>query len=79
MVVGMAIAGSAFLAAGFIQLAVENAARNLQPGESKLVIINSLPQGVQFNVEGENNTIFYNLDSLEVQYTYMYDRRLYLL
>ena len=68
MVVGMALAGTAFIAAGFIQLAVQNAALNLKPGESKLVIVNGLPQDVQFNVtdNDNNNTFFYNLTQGEV-------------
>ena len=58
MVVGMFIAGLAFVVAGFVQLAVQDTEVNLRADESKAVFVNTLPGEVQFNITGMENTSF---------------------
>ncbi len=71
MVVGMAIAGLAFIVAGFVQISVQNAALNLKAGESKLVLVNTSPQDMQLSLtsmEGNDSVLYsYNLMQGEVR------------
>ncbi len=71
MVVGMAIAGLAFIVAGVVQISVQNAAINLKAGESKLVLVNTSPQDMQLSLtsmEGNDSVLYsYNLTQGEVR------------
>ena len=72
MVVGMFIAGLAFVVAGFVQLAVQNAQVNLKAYESKAVFVNTLPSEVQFNITGMENTSFFLAQGEVRGYLYRY-------
>ena len=54
MVVGMLLAGLAFVVAGFVQLKLQSAQETLKPGESKLMVYNSAPFAVDYRLEGVN-------------------------
>ncbi|XP_064389399.1 solute carrier family 15 member 2-like isoform X2 [Halichondria panicea] len=73
MVVGMAIAGLAFIVAGVVQISVQNAAINLKAGESKLVLVNTSPQDMQLSLtsmEGNDSVLYsYNLTQGESRVT----------
>jgi dipeptide/tripeptide permease len=54
MVVGMFIAGLAFMVAGFVQISVQKADTSLSSGDAKVVVINSSPDTLYMNISGES-------------------------
>lgn len=54
MVVGMILAGLAFIVAGIIQLKLQSIQGVLQEGESKLVIYNHASQLVEYRINNLN-------------------------
>lgn len=65
----MAIAGLAFIVAGFVQVAVEKAAINLGDEQSKLVLANTSPQDLNLTLSSMdgNDTLHYNLTQGQVR------------
>ena len=57
MVVGMAIAGLAFVVAGFVELKIEADADLLKPGQSKVVITNTIQGPITVTSPDFNGTI----------------------
>ena len=63
MVVGMLLAGLAFVLAGLVELKIQSVQETLMEGESKLIVFNSLPNPVSYRVMGldssfnENGTL----------------------
>lgn len=65
MVVGMILAGLAFVVAGFVQLKLQGAQELLKSGESKLVIYNNAPFAIDYSLVGidgfnDNRTLNYS-------------------
>ena len=74
MVVGMILAGLAFVVAGFVQLKVQSSEETLKPGQSKLVVYNTAPFVVDYQLEGsdgftDNRTMNYSDVSLDIYHT----------
>ena len=71
MIVGMVLAGLAFVVAGFVQFKVQAAQDTLNSDESKLVLFNSAPFPIEYHfsfdeTEASNQT----LDNGEVSFFY---------
>lgn len=61
MVVGMFLAGLAFMVAGFVQLTVQNSQTHLTSGQAKGVFTNTLPLPLQLQLQRQydgNNSVF---------------------
>lgn len=61
MVVGMFLAGLAFMVAGFVQLTVQNSQTHLTSGQAKGVFTNTLPFPLQLQLQRQydgNNSVF---------------------
>lgn len=54
MVVGMVLAGLAFVVAGFVQLKLQSSQLALSSGESKLIIYNNALPSLSYHIEGSN-------------------------
>lgn len=52
MVIGMLLAGSSFVVAGFVQLKVQASEQFLKGGESKLILYNGAYPSFSYNIEG---------------------------
>ena len=57
MVVGMAIAGLAFVVAGFVELKIQANADLLKPGQSKVIITNTIQCSITVTSPDFNGTI----------------------
>lgn len=60
MVVGMVLAGLAFVVAGFVQLKLQSSLQALNAGESRLSIYNNALPSVSYHIEGFEATILNN-------------------
>ena len=58
MVVGMLLAGLAFMVAGFVDLRVQSVQNSLNEGESRLILYNNLPGDVSYQLEDEMDSNF---------------------
>lgn len=73
MVIGMLLAGLAFVVAGFVQIKLQSVQETLKEGQSKLILFNNLPNPVLYEVEGidpslENGTLAFGQVSSSVYY-----------
>lgn len=73
MVVGMILAGLAFVIAGVVQLKLDSTQETLNHGKSKLMIYNSAPFTVNYDIKGESEYLAsnYSLNSGEVSWLLM--------
>ena len=56
MVLGMFIAGLAFVIAGIVEIHLQNNLDDLQSGESRALFINGQPEQLDFNISGLNKS-----------------------